>query len=535
MELLSNSRGLVALGIDAPNGTLLDAWIANGDLPVLRQLQQDGATARYRHTKQFRNERCWDLFLYGQDLGRAGSTFRPDSYGYHNDSPQRDDTLTPFYAQAAGCRVCVFDLPAPLVPGLDGLQASGWGSELNVAAPMSQPPGLMHELEQAHGADPKLSQVMRVFDPVTAAVERSYVLPNLYVPATTRDFRQRLVLAVQRRTQILLDLLRRGHWDLFLAVFVESHSANHALWHLGEAHPLADASEGHAQLDVMQAIDRAIGQVLQALPADQHAMVYTLDHTVANTMDLPSMGLLPELLYRWNFPGQVALAPGAADPAAAAATHWKHAVWACCTAAARTRLESPAQQEADGEPLSWNPANWFRPLWPDMRAFALPSVSDGYIRVNLRGREARGLVDPADFDAVLDELTALVQGLVNPHTGGAAVARVVRTRRRPEDEPHIPPDLVVCWDEQAPTDRLDSPALTRRGDDGHLGPLPYFRSGGHVAHGSPVDNVCFVRGPGIAAGSRWRDGQLIDLPVTMLDLLGRQAPPEWSGRPLSAP
>ena len=55
--------GLVALGIDAPNTVLLDTWIASGDLPVLQRLQAEGATARYSHTKQFRNERCWDLFL----------------------------------------------------------------------------------------------------------------------------------------------------------------------------------------------------------------------------------------------------------------------------------------------------------------------------------------------------------------------------------------------------------------------------------------------------------------------------------------
>ena len=526
--------GLVALGIDVPNTVLLDTWIASGDLPVLQRLQAEGATARYSHTKQFRNERCWDLFLYGQDLGRAGSTFLPDTYRYHNDSPQRDTALTPFYAHAVGRRVCVFDLPAPLVPGLDGLQVSGWGSELNVAAPMSMPPALIAELERLHGPDPKLQVSMRVFDPVSGEPERSYVLPNLYDRAAVRAFRQQLVLAVQRRTQILLDLLQRGRWDLVVGVFVESHSANHALWHLGEGHPLADPSEGHAQREVMQAIDTSIGRVLQALPAGHPLMVYTLDHTVANTMDLPSMALLPELLFRWNFPGQTALAPGPSDPMASPTMHWKHAVWSCCTAAARQHLQSPAQQEADGDPLSWNPANWFRPLWPGMRAFALPSVSDGYIRLNVRGREAQGLVEPTDFDAVLDALTDLVLGLVNPRTGRAAAVRVVRTRHAPADDPHIPPDLIVCWDGQAPTDRLVSPALARDGADGCLGPLPYFRSGGHVAHGERIENVCFVRGAGIPAGSRWRDGSLIDLPVTMLDLIGEPPPAAWAGRPLSA-
>lgn len=57
---------------------------------------------------------------------------------------------------------------------------------------------------------PSFQLSMRVFDPVSGEPGRSYVLPNLYDRAATLHFKQGLLLAVQRRTQILLDLLKRG-------------------------------------------------------------------------------------------------------------------------------------------------------------------------------------------------------------------------------------------------------------------------------------------------------------------------------------
>lgn len=36
------------------------------------------------------------------------------------------------------------------------------------------------------------------------------------------------------------------------------------------------------------------------------------------------------------------------------------------------------------------PAMWYHPAWKGMRAVALPSFSEGYVRLNARGREQEG-------------------------------------------------------------------------------------------------------------------------------------------------
>jgi predicted AlkP superfamily phosphohydrolase/phosphomutase len=316
--------------------------------------------------------------------------------------------------------------------------------------------------------------------------------------------------------------------------YSESHTANHLLWHLGQPHPVNQTGipeGGNALVEVYQAIDEALGKIWAALPRDSHIMAYSIDHTAINSMDVPSMALLPELLFRWNFPSSQALAVGdMARPVPAPRydyrAHWKQEVWNLRTNIGERLLVSPDLQERQGDPLSWNPANWYRGLWPRMRAFALPSVSDGHIRLNVQGRESNGIVPVEEYPGVLSELSALLVQAINPRTQRPLVQRVERTRENPFDAPDVPPDLIVCWDDSTPADALDSPEL------GRIGPLPYFRSGGHVSHGTPIENMFVACGPKIAPGTVCATGKLDDLSATILDLVDAGIPDHGAGRSL---
>ena len=526
---------VVALGIDGPNRRLFDQWLGEGLLPNIRAIANQGVTARHSHEKRFRNERCWNTFLTGRDMPEAGSSFEPDHYAYFNQAIQRREAV-PFYGLGQAHRVCIFDLPAPLSDRVDGLQVTGWGSELNASVPMSYPEGLMDELVARHGPDPKMERAMRILDQGSGEANRSFRNPSLYSAEDLGRYRKFLELAVTRRTNICLDLLARGPWDLFLGLYVESHTANHLFWHLGQPYPIPSPfPEGDDPLrDLFGSIDAGIGRIAEAISPDTYLLVFTIDDTDANLMDVPSMALLPEFLYRWNAPRSHALSSGeAGGPVPSVRTdyrgHWKHEIWALRTADGERLLTSPMALEAAGDALSWNPASWYKPLWPDMKAFALPSVSDGYVRLNIVGREAKGKVTVDDFDATIMEIITMLEGLTEPRSGRLAVERVVRTRENPFDAPHIPPDLIICWRDGVPIDTLDSPDL------GRVGPVPYFRSGGHRGHGTRIENLMFARGPGIAPGSEAPDGRLEDLTATILRLVGADSPFPIEGRPLLTP
>jgi hypothetical protein len=246
----------------------------------------------------------------------------------------------------------------------------------------------------------------------------------------------------------------------------------------------------------------------------------------ANNIDLASSLFLPEFLYRWSR-GRAALAEG--DPAAPVpdlevdgTRHWRQEIWALRTPDGDGALESPEAQEARRDPLDWNPANWYRKAWPDLQAFALPSYSHGMVRLNVRGRDGSGGVDPLDYDGVCEVLADDLRTLVDARSGAPLVREVLRTRQAALDpDPLAPPaDLIVVWRDEAPADCVESPRI------GRIGPVPFFRSGGHAPSG-----FCLAAGPGIEAGSALpEDAAAQDLSASLLACLGCPRPAGMEGR-----
>jgi predicted AlkP superfamily phosphohydrolase/phosphomutase len=157
-----------------------------------------------------------------------------------------------------------------------------------------------------------------------------------------------------------------------------------------------------------------------------------------------------------------------------------------------------------------------------MKAFALPTFSEGYVRINLRGREAAGIVEPSEYDRVCDEVVAMISEVTNARTGEPLVHRVVRTRSGPDDrDPRRPdPDLIVLW-RSSPADVVDSPTL------GRIGPLPFNRSGSHVHRG-----FLLAAGPSIPTGAVMPSGQAVDIAPTILALMGAPIPSYCDGAPI---
>ena len=527
---------VLALGLDAPNHELLLQWMAGGQLPNLQKLQKRSAAVTIGSTKRYSNEHCWIPMLTGQNTNRWNHWLDQwDATRYKFSEASIFDWLQAplFYARGSGLRVTSFDLTAPVVKNVEGIQIAGWASELNESYPQSEPAELLQELLTLYGPDPKLVGAKAVTNPLSDRQGVSHVVPNLYQPELMRDFALRQVRSVERRTAACRDLLKRDKWDLFITMYSEIHTAGHVLWHLSQPHPLNMTREGPEDplLTVYQAVDRSVGQLLEEIDPTVTVVFYTIDAIVTDSLENARAIFLPEFLYRWNFPGKAALAEGvrgvAPSPARVDyAEHWKHEVWRLRSTFGDTELESPASQEAREDPMNWCPANWYAPLWSSMRAFAMPTVADGYIRLNVQGREAHGVVSAADYNTICDQLEKDLSGLVNARTGKPVVREIVRVRKSPiEDDPKQPPaDLIVVFEEQGPVDTVESPLV------GRIGPVPYFRSGAHQAQGGCVTNLMYVSGPGIQPGQRSNQpAALEDIPATILSLLRVALPAEFDG------
>ncbi|MCB1818227.1 MAG: alkaline phosphatase family protein [Chromatiaceae bacterium] len=524
---------VIALGLDSMNADVLDAWIDAGHLPNLERLRGRGTYARQVNGALYRTENSWLTFLHGCPPEVSGEWGFQDYDPVHHRIVERSSyafrNYAPFHALAAGKRVIAFDFHyGDVVDNVKGLQVFGWGPEGNVATCRSEPPGLLAELVDRHGYHPLFPDR----DCDGSKVLQSYRVPSLYDADAMTSLRDCLVEGTKRRTAIILDLMQRGPFDLALCALNECHIAGHVFWHLSQQHPLGGLIQGEVAADylrdVLAAIDHGIGEIVDAAPAGSTVVVFSPHGMQANTLDMNSMLFLPELLQRWNS-GRAALAEG--DPSGPVPPprmdyrrHWREELWDLATPYGRTVLESPLVQAGRGDPLDWLPGHWYRPLWPAMRAFALPGYSDGLIRINVAGRDGESGVPVSAYSALCDELAELVGEVTDSRTGKPLVARVLRTRGHPEESGSaLPPaDLIVCWRDDVVTDVVEHPRL------GRVGPAPYFRSGGHTSEG-----FCLLVGEGFTPGARIGVGQTPDLTATLLAMMGVAEQAHVSGYPIA--
>ncbi len=508
---------VLALWLDSADPELIEDMLTAGELPALAGLRARGSYGRLRHAAFSGAETVWGAVLTGQPPERTGTwlvaDFDPQTYRC-DDSALIGYRSTPtIIARGDGRRVVAFDVPfAEIPPGLDGSQVVAWGARASRLAPRSHPPGLLAALEREIGRHPTgRNQDYAFLDDADAM----------------RDLLRRTIEGLPVRARATRWLMARERWDLFLTTFSELHNAGHAFWpHPRLAAALAAVGGAAAIRAVYRAVDAAIGEIVAAAPADARIVVFSPEGMRPNTSDLGGMVFLPELLFRYSFPGAIGLDLGAPAPPT---DHrdWVSAIWRHHRAPSRwsrfcerrlplawrvalrraLRLDLPLVAPHLAHFWPYQAVNWYQPYWRFMTAFALSTNSDGVIRLNVRGRDGNGVVAPGRFAAVCDDIVAMLHALRDGDTGRPAVVKVHRIRAAPMDGGN-PADLIVEWSGDL-GNRVVSPRF------GALGPVPYLRAGAHSEHGF----LC-AAGPGIAAGEALADGGTLDIHPTLLSLLG---------------
>jgi predicted AlkP superfamily phosphohydrolase/phosphomutase len=160
--------------------------------------------------------------------------------------------------------------------------------------------------------------------------------------------------------------------------------------------------------------------------------------------------------------------------------------------------------------------------WSQTRAFHLPTDLLGYVRINLKGREPKGIVESgAEYDEICGKVSSVLKELLDPRTGKRIVRDVFQTNKifaGPEE--NRLPDLIVTWRDEV--NRSDSllKACIKNGD------LPDPRSGNHRPEG-----FALFYGPGFGKGSVG-EGHIVDIAPTILKYFGLTPPSDIDGQPL---
>jgi predicted AlkP superfamily phosphohydrolase/phosphomutase len=334
-----------------------------------------------------------------------------------------------------GLRVIALDVPMTFPPKeCPGVEISSWGAHDQLSLFAAYPRELGPEILRRFGEHP-----MGIEVPVDKSLsERMRVRKNL-------------VSGVALKSEMIRWLLTSRPWDFLIAVFGESHRGGHILW--PDDADGESATPASALLDVYRASDEALGSILAAINlAETTVIIFALHGMGAN---LSQEHFVTPMMDRVNAKfGE--LEPGL-FPAGRA-----------------PRQRSPMRFLRENLPpwlqskVALLVPQYVRDAvvdrqftsgrdWPHTPGLALRSDNSGYIRFNVAGREANGMLEPGSSslarysDLVRESFTSL-----RTVDGMRVIGEVVSPEQFPGKRTHFLPDLIITWSGLEPASRAES-------------------------------------------------------------------------------
>jgi predicted AlkP superfamily phosphohydrolase/phosphomutase len=391
------------LGLDGAEPELIRKWAAAGELPNLRVMLANWFARNVDTPKGFGDGVFWATLFTGCNAGRHGHyfpwQFNTQTYGTTTFSFDDHYRRDPFWLHASrmGRRVGIFDIySSPLTQGIDGVQVMNWMIHDRTSDPKSWPEPILASLHEKYMKDPLGGN-----SEAESRTESEWVA-----------FHQGLVERIDAKCRAMVDLVSSNRWDLFAAGFCDAHDVGHQSWHWHDRdatdHPRQWRERyGDPVLKVYRKLDSAVGAIVNAAGSDAVFLVAGIGmgrQTTCNPVLDPILGYLSG--HRGN----------------------------------RAELRKIRR---------------LRP-W-----FDIPhNMNSGALRINLKGRERNGIVEPDDYDSTCDFLIESLAGVTDTDTGLPVVADAARIRRD-FSGPFTDqlPDLMIIWQRERPVRAVDVPGM----------------------------------------------------------------------------
>jgi predicted AlkP superfamily phosphohydrolase/phosphomutase len=473
-------------------------------MPNFRRLMERGAYGDLMSTFPFQSAAAWVTFMTGQNSGKHGVYMFQDydagSYTYvgrtANSRYFSGRTLFDIVGQMGG-KVTAIRVPMtyPAWP-INGLMVSGFPTPGDTPDSF-YPPDLREQL--AGRAQPEQSDFREL---------------------STEEQAATLEAQMERLSSLVTTMMDREH-DLFMVVHRISDEVHHFfIGFVDPRSPAYDAEKARKYGDLVnhfyRKMDRTLGETLDRLTPEDTVFVIS-DH---------GGNITPPRQLNLN----VWLAEqGLLTPRQQAKT-LKSRLYGLnqklLPASVRAALRSRVPRSLRAE---------LRETWKGLQAvdfgatlayhFPMKCPPLAGIVVNLKGRQAQGVVEPSDYEALRARIMRDVRDLRDPRTG-EPIVRSVFTREELYDGPYVEraPDIIVWCHELYKEGPLAAGPLVGEVPHDELVQVP----GSHDEKG-----IFLAMGPGIAPGRVLEGARLIDVTPTILHAMELPVPSDMDGHVLT--
>jgi len=510
---------IILIGLDGCEPILIEKWVKKGHLPTLASLMKKGIWRRLLSDAAISSGSTWPSVFTGASPAKHGAGFthrqiKPGTYKirkFYADEFLRD----PFWHELSQTekRIAIFDFPKTYpFKDIRGLQITGWATESHNHEPSSFPSELLGEINQRFGRHP---------------------LHDWYHerPKSVSDWlylEKQIIEGAQKRVEVAKWLFEKERWDIFAVCFAELHWSGHTFWHLMDpTHPEHDpkiaASTQNLLLEVYQEVDRSLEKLVSLAPD----AIFMIMSNAGMGPNYSGIHLVPEILDRLGLGLQKAAANNKKRVTFLPYQKWGNYAFKKIESILSIRFIRSAKRLFPYR--LWNAlTRRFLDLGndrKDRRAFPVPNDFSGAIRINLKGREPNGFVEPGEeYDQLCNEIIREFQVLEIPETGEKAVKDVFKIRDRyPGENADYLPDIVVMWRGDSPIHSLRSPRIGTIS-----GEFLDERTGAHRPYG-----FLLAVGPNIKSGETLKDGNIMDIAPTILRLLRESGSADLDGKVLT--
>jgi predicted AlkP superfamily phosphohydrolase/phosphomutase len=491
------ARKVLIIGLDGATFDILNPLMDAGHMPHLRQLVSGGTSGILESTKPPITPAAWTTFMTGKGPGRHGIIdfekydVHTNTLSFNHTQAILEKTIWEILSEK-GVRVGSINLPMTYPPHpVNGFMVSGFETP-DIHSDFTYPPELKDEIlrrwpDYTYRTDWQRSVFggRRLFSRNVAHIEKSF----------------------EQGCQIAELCTDRYGWDVMMVLFKLVDNLQHKAWRYLPPHGSAvDSVRTEMIVKCFGRLDETIGRLWQ-LAERQEAMVIIMSDHGHGSLDGK---VQPNALLRqW---GYLALR----SPLERGRTRASY-LWYRATKPKSSRFTVPTTPIERDLAVDWSRT----------RACVMHAGMYGFLYLTRKDRWPGGTVEPAEYEALRDELTRRFRRLECNHP------RLGRCPMFPEV--HKPEELYHCDRRQSEwlPDLLLVPAEGLAVVRKIRGFTPVRWTSDRRMEGTHrVEGILTVHGPHVRTGARL-NAHIADIAPTVLASLGLPVPIDMEGQPLT--